>query len=45
MEEPNQSASSLDIYGSMTTEEVRFRQPLSRPLSSGSSTGEEATEH
>ena len=45
IEEPNPSASSLDIYGSMTTEEVQFRQPLSRPLSSGSSTGEKATEH
>ena len=41
-EEPR-AASSLDPYGSYTTEEIRLRGPLSRPLSSGS--GGEAVEN
>jgi hypothetical protein len=43
--ERNQSASSSDPYGLYPSGQPRLHQELSRPLSSGSSTGEEATEH
>ena len=42
--ERNQSTSSLDIYGLATSKDLRLCW-FYQPLSSGSSTGEEATEH
>ena len=42
-EEPSQSVSSLDPYKLWTSEGIRLRRELSRPLSSGS--GGEAIEN